>query len=154
MTQENVLVPYNFTNYDRKALEFIIHTFPADADVDITLFVAHTPVPKVDVGVATVMDRLKGSLNYLEQLKRDKETALKKAAIILIEAGFREERIHTLFAPKKKDVATEIVDLVEKNNFTLVVLNHKPGKVTHFFTGTVYNKVINALKNTTVCVVT
>jgi hypothetical protein len=32
-------------------------------------------------------------------------------------------------------------------------MNRKPGKVTRFFTGSVFNKVVSALKDKTVCIV-
>ncbi len=154
MKHEKVLVPYNFTNYDQKALDFVIRTFANSPDAEITLFAAHTPVPRLDVGASPVMDRLKGSLNYLENQKREQETALKQAANILIEGGFGEEQVHPLFVPRKKDVAADIIELVQKDDYGIVVLNHKRGKATNFFTGSVYSKVVNALKDTTICVVT
>ena len=154
MKSEKVLVPYNFTHYDQKALDFVIRTFSTSTDADVTLFAAHTPVPQIDVGASPIMDRLKGSLNYLQNQKKEQASALRQAVQILIEAGFAEQRVRPLFVPKRKDVAAEIVALVRKNGYTLVVLNHQQGKVTHFFTGNVYNKVISALKDTTICVVT
>ncbi len=154
MKQEKVLVPYNFTRYDQKALDFVIRTLADHPNADITLFSAHRPVPQMDVGASPVMDRLKGSLTYLENQKVEQETALRQAARILIESGFSEERVHPLFIPRKKDVASDIIELVQKNSYTLVVLNHKQGKATNFFTGNVYQKVVNALQDTAICVVT
>jgi hypothetical protein len=70
-----------------------------------------------------------------------------------LQNGFSEQKVHYIFQPKKKDIATEIIALVKNQNFNLIVVNHKPGKLSHFFTGNIYSKVINALKDTTVCVV-
>ncbi len=154
MTHQKVLIPYNFTQYDLKALDFIADTFSGRADVDITLFAAHTPVPSVDVGASPVMDRLKSSLTYLENQKNEQASALRQAASILIEAGFDEKQVHLRFIPKNKDVASDITELVQKEDFTMVVLNHKQGKATNFFTGSVYQKVVNALTHVTVCVIT
>lgn len=154
MKHEKILVPYYFSGYDQKALDFVIRTFAPHPDADITLFVAYTPVPQLDLGGSPIMAKVKGSLNYLEQRKKLQDAALKKAAQNLVQAGFPEERVHILFLPKKKDVAFEIIKLVTDEQFTLVVLNHKPGKATHFFTGNVFNKVVKTLKDTTICVVT
>ncbi len=154
MKQEKILVPYYFSGYDQKALDFVIRTFASHTDADITIFAAYTPVPQLDLGGSPIMDKVKGSLNYLEQRHKEQDVALKKAAQNLIQSGFPEQGVHILFLPKKKDVAVEIIKLVNEEHFTLVVLNHKPGKATHFFTGNVFSKVVKALKDTTICVVT
>jgi len=70
-----------------------------------------------------------------------------------LERGFSKDRIHTVFEPKKKDIAGDIVDLALKGRFNVVVLNRKPGKIARFFTGSVFNKVVTSLKETTVCIV-
>ncbi len=41
-----------------------------------------------------------------------------------------------------------------KGDRVTVVLNDKPGKITHFFTGSVFNTVVKELKDVVVCVVT
>ena len=84
--------------------------------------------------------------SWLNVLKRVKEKLLKN--------GFAEDQINYIFKPRKKDTASEIISLVSAQNFNMVVINHRPGKVTRFFTGSVYQKVVTALKQTTICIVT
>ena len=67
--------------------------------------------------------------------------------------GFAENQVSYLYKPRKKDMIGEIVDIATKDNFNIVVMNRKPGKVTRFFTGSVFNKVVSALKGKTVCIV-
>jgi len=71
----------------------------------------------------------------------------------LLENGFDEGLVHTVFQPRKKEVASEIIDIATDNKFDIIAISHKPGKATRFFTGSRYSKVIAALKEVTVCVV-
>jgi molybdopterin biosynthesis enzyme MoaB len=99
------------------------------------------------------MGKLKGNLGYLSQKIMQQETELKAVAEKLLQTGFEPNRIHTVFKPRKKDIAAEIIELVTKDKFNVVVINHKPGKASRFFTGSVFSKVVSALKDTTVCIV-
>jgi hypothetical protein len=100
-----------------------------------------------------IMENLKSNLQFLSQKIQEQEDGLKEAKQNLLQNGFSEQKVHYIFKPKKKDIATDIIALVKNQNFNLIVVNHKPGKLSHFFTGNIYSKVINALKDTTVCVV-
>ena len=154
MAGERILLPYNFTNGDQKALDFVVRTFAHLKDVSITLFYAYTPVPEINMNGNPVMDKLKENLIYLSQKIKEQEVGLSTAKQNLVENGFSEDQIHYIFKPRKKDVAGEIIDLVSSGNHDMIVMNRKPGKVTRFFTGSVFNKVVSALKDKTVCLVT
>jgi len=154
MANQKILVPYNFTAYDQKALDFIIHTFVHLKDVEITLFNAYTPVPKIETQESTIMEKLQGNLNILSLKVKGMEADLKAACQKLLKNGFLEQQVHYLFKPRKKDVAREIIDLVVNDQFNLVILNSKPGKLSHYFTGNVYSKIINKIEDTAVCVIT
>ncbi len=53
----------------------------------------------------------------------------------------------------KKDIAAEIVEFVSNDKSSVIIINHKSGKASRFFTGSVFSKVVSALKDTTVCIV-
>ncbi len=154
MASQKILLPYNFTNYDQKALDFVIRTFAHLEDVEVTLFNSYTSVPEVKANDSPIMDKLKGNLTYLSQRIREQEEGLKVAKRNLLENGFSEDQIHYVFKPRNKDIAGEIIDLALSGRYDLIVINRKPGKVTRFFTGSVLNKVASALKDTTICLVT
>ena len=153
MAIQKLLLPYNFTRFDQKALDFVISTFRNREDVEVTLFNAYTPVPEIETSASSVTGKLKGSLNYLSQKVAEQETELKMLKQKLVDNGFADGLIHTVFQPRKKDVASEIIDIATNNKFDVIVISHKPGKATRFFTGSRYSKVIAALKEVTVCVV-
>ncbi|MBW2063714.1 MAG: universal stress protein [Deltaproteobacteria bacterium] len=154
MPGQRVLLPYNFTTYDERALEFVIRTFSTLEEVEVTLFNAYTPLPEVDLNGSPVMDKLKSNLTYLSQKIKEQENWLKLAKQRLVEKGFSEDQVKCIFKPRKKDISSEIIDLVASGGYDLIVINRKPGKVTRFFTGSVLNKVASALKDTVICLVT
>ena len=109
MAAQRILLPYNFSPNDQKALEFIAKTFGNRDDIDMRTQI--------------------------------------------INSGFDREHVRYIFKSRKKEIAAAIIDEVEEGAYDIVVLNHKPGKVTRFFTGNTYIKVVTALKDTTICVV-
>jgi len=154
MDKQKVLVPYNFTNYDKKSLDFVTRRFADDKGVEVTLFNAYTPVPKIELRNSLIMEKISSNLAYLQQKIHEHETGIKQAREKLIQKGFSSNRVHYIFRALNKDVAQDIVDLVLDNGFDVVVLNRNPGKITRFFTGSISNKVMKSLKEVAVYVVT
>jgi hypothetical protein len=154
MAVRRILLPYNFTNSDQRALDFVISTFGHLDDVEVTLFYAYTPAPEIKFNGNPVMDKLKENLSYLSQKIKEQEVGLSAALRNLVENGFSENQVHHVFKPREKDVAGEIIDLATKGHHDLIVINRKPGKVTRFFTGSVFTKVVSGLKDKTICLVT
>ena len=153
MAIQKLLLPYNFTRLDEKALDFVISTFGKLEEIEVTVFNAYTPVPEIETAASSVTGKLKASLSYLSQKITEQETELKTIKQKLVDNGFADGRVYTVFQPRKKEVASEIIDIATKNKFDVIVVSHKPGKATRFFTGSRYNKVISALKDVTICVV-
>lgn len=153
MATRKLLLPYHFTNLDQKALGFVIDTFGELGNVAVTIFNAYTPIPEIDTEAASVTSKLKGSLSYLSQKIKENENALNEVKETLIEGGFAENQVSCVFKPRKKDIASEIIDLVRNDLFDTIVLNRKHARVTRFFSGSISNKVVMALKDVTVCIV-
>jgi hypothetical protein len=153
MSSQKILVPHNFTPYDQKSLEFVIRTFSHRKDVEVTLFNSYTSVPDIDTRSSPQMDSLQSNINYLSKKIKDQENLLKNATEKLIQSGFSETQVDYIFQPRKKDISAQIIALTKDKGFNLIVLNHKPGKLSHFFTGNIFSKVIKGLKDITVCVV-
>jgi nucleotide-binding universal stress UspA family protein len=145
MSTLKILVPYNFTGNDDKAIDFVIDSFGRTADTEITLFHTYAPLPKLDISDKTVMARISSNLTYLQQKTNELEEALAGAAGRLIAAGFDKERVHTLFKPRQNEPAQEIIDQANKGHYTTIVLNHHPSKVRKFFTTSISKKVAKAL---------
>jgi len=153
MASQKILLPYNFTKYDEKALDFVIRTFANLKDTEITLFNAHMSVPAIELQESPVMEKMRGNLIYLSQQVKEQEAALNQAKNKLLQSGFSGQQVRCIFKPRLKDVASEIIKFAMEERFDLVVMNHKPGAIKQFFTGSVHGKVVAALKDTTVCIV-
>jgi len=153
MAIQKILLAYNFTRLDQKAIDFVSSAFAHIERVDITIFHTFTPVPDFDTGAGQVTGKLKGSLSYLSQQIMQRENDLKSVSEKLAQNGFTADRIHTIFKPRKKDIAGEIINLTRDTKFDAIVLNRKATRVARFFSGSVSNKIVMTLKDTTVCIV-
>lgn len=153
MDHPKILLPYNFTSYDKKALDFVYRTFSDKKEARVTLFNAYTPVPTIEMRGSPIMEQMKNTLSYLSQRVNEQQDELRTIKNHLLGKGFSEDNIDIVFEPKKRDIAGDIIDLAQDGQFNVVVLNRKPGKIVRFFAGSVSSKVVAALKNTTVCIV-
>jgi nucleotide-binding universal stress UspA family protein len=153
MATRKLLLPYNFTHLDQKALDFVIDTFGKLENVSVTVFNAYTPIPEIEAEATSVTGKLRGSLSYLLQKIKENETVLNDVKAKLVESGFQETQVNCIFRPRKKDIASEIIDLVTRDHFDIIVLNRKHARVTRFFSGSTSHKVVMTLKDVTVCIV-
>ena len=153
MAIQKILVAYNFTHLDQKAIEFVTSTFAHLDGVEITFFHAYTPIPEIEAQASNVTGKLKSSLSYLSQQIMQRENDLKTITAKLSKNDLANSQIHTIFRPRKKDIASEIINLNREMKFDVIVLNRKAARVTRFFSGSVSHKVLMTLKETTVCVV-
>jgi hypothetical protein len=154
MASQKVLVPYNFTDHDGKALDFVIQRFADEESIEVTLFNAYVSVPKIEFRDSPIMEKISQNLAFLQQKIHAQEAEIRKARQKLLQNGFSKDRVHYIFRAIKKDVAQDIIDLAIDSGFDVVVLNRNPSKITRFFTRSVSNIVINTLKEIEVDVVT
>jgi len=97
MGDQKILIPYNFTSYDQKALEFVILNFARSEHIEITLFNTYIPVPEIDEREAPIMKKMHTSLNYLGTKIKEQEAFLQQAKQKLVLSGFAERQIKTIF---------------------------------------------------------
>jgi nucleotide-binding universal stress UspA family protein len=100
------------------------------------------------------MGRLSSSMQYLTKQLREKETALKDAREYLLKNGFTENQPNYIFRARGKQLADEIIDTAKEGNYLIIVLNHRPYRITRLFMQSVHSKVVSSLKDVTVCIVT
>jgi len=152
MASFRILIPYNYSPNDQKAIRFAIDAFTGKSHVRFTLFHAYTPLPDVDVTASPENVKLRSGLTYLSSELKEKENALKEVANHLEERGIDGEAITCVFKKRVKSAAEEIVEAVSGHN--VIVLSRGAGKATHFFTRSIYARVVAALKGVTICVAT
>jgi hypothetical protein len=153
MATKKILVPYNFTNYDQKALDFVAGTFRDAKDIQITLFHAYTPLPEIETDSNAVLGRLKDTMKSLRQKLRDQESLLKEVIQTLLLKGIADNQLDYIFEPKHKDVSEEIAETATGGNYEIIVLSRKAGKMTRLFSRSVSGKLLSSTKGMTVCVV-
>jgi hypothetical protein len=147
MAAKKILVPYNFTANDERAIDLVIQNFSQHPDARITLFHVYLPVPNIEINDKTVMTRISGNLSYLRQKINDLEAEILKARDRLLEAGFAKERVNHVFKPQERDAALEIIDHAIGGEFTDIVLNRSPASIRKFFTPSISKRVVKALQH-------
>jgi hypothetical protein len=147
MAAKKILVPYNFTANDEKAIDLVIQNFSQLPDTRITLFHAYLPVPNIEISDKTVMSRISGNLSYLRQKISDLEAEIVKARDRLTEAGFPRESVGYTFKPQDRGAAQEIIDQAISGEYTGIVLNRSPASIRKFFTPSVSKRVVKALQH-------
>lgn len=153
MAKQRVLVPYNFTIYDQKAIDFIIRTFLAVKEIEFTLFHAYTPLPEIQTGSNAVLGRLQGTMVSLSEELRGQERYLQRGKAALLKTGFSDDQVDYVFKMREKDVASEIADTAIKGGYQMILLNRNPTKVTRLFSRSVSAKLLSSLRNITICIV-
>jgi hypothetical protein len=145
MPNFKILVPYNFTGNDEKAIDLVIESFSRNPDAEVTLFHTYVPLPDIEVSDKTVMARLVGNLAYLRQKISDLEQVITAAGERLVEAGFAKEKVNVIYQSRQKDTAQEIIDQAIKGEYAAIVLNNNPSKIRKYFTTSISKKVAKAL---------
>lgn len=153
MISKKILLPYEFTSFNRKALDFVAQTFGKMPEVHVTLFHAYTPLPVIDYAANPEMQKLRSPIISLTRELKEKEAGLQAAMANLIEMGFQGEQLDCVFQKREKGVSDVIVKMAKKGNYQIVVLTRSPFKVYRLFGRSVSSKVITALEDITVCLV-
>jgi nucleotide-binding universal stress UspA family protein len=154
MEPQKILLPYNFSQNDQKALAFAIRTFGPLENSEVTIFHAFTPISEIEASDhQSATAKLKRRLSYLTQELTEREMALQEVRQYLISKGFHRDRVRYIFKSRKGETSAAIIEQTKDDDYDVIVLNHKPGKVTRFFTGSVFSKVVMAIRDITVCIV-
>ncbi len=137
-----VLVPYNFTVNDEKAIEFVGHRYAGKSEAEITLFHAFSQPPEVDIRKDPIMVKINRNLSYLRQQHEKKKNALGNVKKELMIRGIADHRIHCLFQPIGHDIAEDIIRLWEIKKFDVVVLNRNPGNIINYFSRSISKRIV------------
>ena len=136
-----ILIPYNFTPNDEKSIDFVGQRYSRRKEVDITLFHAFIPVPKIDNRNDPIMDKVTRNTAYLRLQQDEQRNALEAARKKLVDYGFSAQRIKCLYMPVRKDVADDIIWLWKTEKFDAVILNRNPGNIINYFSRSISKRV-------------
>jgi hypothetical protein len=154
MALQKILVPYNFTAYDKKALDFLINTYLKREDVQVTLFQVYAPLPPVDLEANPEMKKMGVGMAFLSEEVRRKEEGMKSAKDFLVENGFSGSQVSYVFRERQKAVADEIIEQATKGHYHVLVLSRQSGKVSRMFARSVHARILSTLRGVTVCIPT
>jgi hypothetical protein len=154
MVGKRVLVPFNFTDYDERALHYVMRTFAGQERVFITLFHVYTPLPELDGYSSPSLARLKTTIASMWQELREKEMDLKRVKEDLVENDFHESQIDYQSKPGTKNIGAEIVEATRKGNYDIVIISQKPKKATRAFRRKVHDALLSELVNTEIVIIT
>jgi hypothetical protein len=153
MDENKILFPYNFTDMDNKALNFIIHTYVGQENVFVTIFHTYAAIPEIILDRNSVMEKMSSNLHYLRQQILEQENRMVEVKQQLIDGGFQENQVNYLYLSKKRDLAKEIIILARDEGYQTIVLN-RSGALSGFFKTSVFNKVVTTLKNMNITIIT
>jgi len=153
MDENKILFPYNFTDMDKKALDFIVQTYAEHKNVRITLFHTYAPIPEIILTRNSVMEKMSTNLHYLRQKVIEQENRMVEVKQRLLDGGFQSSQVDYLYLPKKGDLARAIILLARNQGFHTIVLN-RSGAVTGFFKASVFNRVVTTLRHVNITIVT
>lgn len=152
MATFHILLPYNYSPNDRKAIRFTIDAFGNWKESRVKLFHAYAPLPVVDFTASPENVKMRSGMTHLAAELAEREEALQRVAGQLVQNGFDPDAVSCVFKKRVKSTAEEIVDQVGGCN--VLVLSRGGGRVTHFFTRSIYARVVSALRGVTICVAT
>lgn len=154
MAEQKILIPYNFTAHDQKALNFVINAFANRKEVRVTLFTTYVPLPKIDIEANPEMQKTRSSMIFLNQELKDKEAGLQSVKAYLLEHGFSDDQVDYIFKERQMSIADEIVETASKGQYGVLVLGRQPGKTIRLFARSVPNRLLSALRDVTICIAT
>ena len=150
MDEKKILLPYNFTESDKKGLDFIISNYAGAENVSVTVFHLYPPIPELVLSRNSVMDRMSSSMHYLKTRSVEQENKVMAVKQLLLDSGFKNNQVSSLYLPKTGDVFQEIRKLVRDEGYNTIVLN-RTGGVKAFFKASVFSKVVTSIKG--ICVI-
>ncbi len=149
---KKILLPYDFTSYNQKGVDFVIQTFAKQPETSVTLFHIYTQLPEIDLTANPEMGKLRSPMISLAQELREKEAELNTLMEHLVRSGFSREKVNCIFQKREKGVSDAIIKMIKKEGYQVVVLVRSPGKVFRMLGRSVSSKIVTSLTNVAVCI--
>jgi len=149
---KKILLPYDFTSYNQKALDFVIQTFGKQPEIRVTLFHAYAQLLEIDLTANPEMAKLRSPMISLNQELKEKEAELHAVMGHFVKNGFHGEQLDCRFIKRQKGVSDTIIRMVKKEGYQIVVLSRTPGKIFRLLDRSVSGRVVASLKEVTVCI--
>ncbi|WDP92576.1 MAG: universal stress protein [Desulfobacter sp.] len=141
-----ILIPYNFTPNDSRAVDFVGERYSERQGVEVTLFHAYTPVPEMDIKDTPVMKKVIHNTAVLQLKQDERKKALEEVREQLMAHGIAGHHVNCIFKPVRKDVAADIIGLWKEGKYDVVVLNRNPGNIVNFFSRSISKQIVRHIE--------
>lgn len=154
---QKILIALDESENSRRAVEFVGKTFSSDSLV--TLFSVMLDADAIcsmqSPELIPYFKSQQQSFCSLEDKKKEVvKAALQKAKATLMQSGFDEGNITVETLSRKKGIARDIINEVNQRDYDLVVLGKRGvSGVKDFILGSITQKVMQGVKNTSVLLV-
>ena len=100
MDEKKVLLPYNFTESDEKALDFVMENYAENKNIIVTVLHFYSQVPEIVLNRNSVMEKMSDGMHYLRARSKEQEEKIIAVKQRLLDNGLGN--VNYLFSPKKK----------------------------------------------------
>jgi nucleotide-binding universal stress UspA family protein len=154
---QKILIAFDESENSQRAVEFAGHTFSSDSLVILfsVMLDAEAICSMQSPELIPYFKSQQRSFCSLEDKKKEVVTAaLEKAKATLKQSGFDEGNITVKTLSREKGIARDIINEVNQGDYDLVVLGKQGvSGVKDFILGSITQKVIHGVKNTSVLLV-
>jgi regulator of sirC expression with transglutaminase-like and TPR domain len=105
---------------DKKALDFIVHTYAAQQNARVTIFHVYAQIPDMVLSKNTVMEKMSANLNYLRNQIQEQEGRIRDVLQQFLASGFHSDQVD-YYKPRKMDIAREIIQLARDKSYKTIV---------------------------------
>jgi hypothetical protein len=154
MGGKKILAPFNFSDYDERALHYIIRNYAGKKWVEIVLFHVYIPLPALEGYSNRRLGHLKRTMASMWREVREKEKDLRQVKWDLIDNGFLEKQVHYVFKEREKNIGIEIVREAQTGNYDTIVIAQKPRRATRSFTRKIHDILFSELANREIVFIT
>jgi hypothetical protein len=154
MAGKRVLVPFNFSDYDERALHYVIRNYAGQPWAYVTIFHAYTPLPQLDGYTNPSVRRVKSSMAAMWREVREKEQDLQNVLQDLLVSGFSKDRLDYIFKARDKSIGEEIAQACREREYHTVVLCRKPGKASGILSRSVHDRLLSSLRDKEIVIIT
>ena len=155
--EKRILLAFDYSENSARAVQFVARSFTREHRVTLFSVIPDTAAvcdlnnPGLTPYFVSQKEAFCGLENEKGRLVRE---AIETARVVLVQAGFPEDRVEVRIQGQKEGVARDIAAEARANDYGTVVMGRRGlSGVKEFFLGSVSQKVVQLLRDMTVVLV-
>jgi len=155
MKWNKILLAYSCSPNGLRVVDYVGRMYRQLKGVKVTLFYVYDKLPdNTDFSDTPVTDKLKSAISSLKRRQEEYRHHMEESKKRLLKMGFAEDQVDVKFVEKKKNVARQIIEEVQKGGYGTVVMGRRGrGNFTSMVFGSVSNAVIQNLSGVPITIV-